>query len=57
MIRPDSRNCHHIAISEITTTNLKLLSEQERVEEIAEMIGGKDLSDTALQHAKQLLNN
>ncbi|SFS57112.1 DNA repair protein RecN (Recombination protein N) [Zhouia amylolytica] len=39
-----------------TTTNLKRLSEEERVFEIAEMLGGKDVSTSALQHAKQLLN-
>jgi DNA repair protein RecN (Recombination protein N) len=40
-----------------TKSNLKQLSFQERVNEIAEMIGGKDLSETALNHAKELLSN
>ncbi|EAQ41008.1 DNA repair protein RecN [Polaribacter sp. MED152] len=40
----------------ITTTNLKQLSNEERVVEIAEMLSGKDISDSALTHAKELLN-
>ncbi|CAL2101153.1 DNA repair protein RecN [Tenacibaculum sp. 190130A14a] len=40
----------------ITESNLKLLSTQERVEEIAEMLSGKDFSESALTHAKELLN-
>jgi len=40
----------------ITTTNLKELSSEERIFEIAEMLSGKDISDTALTHAKELLN-
>jgi DNA repair protein RecN (Recombination protein N) len=40
-----------------TKSNLKHLSYQERVNEIAEMIGGKELSDTALNHAKELLSS
>ena len=43
-------------IKGITTTNLKLLSSDERVREIAEMLSGKDISDSALTHAKELLN-
>lgn len=37
-------------------TQLKELSENERVEEIAEMLGGKNITSTAIEHAKQLLN-
>jgi DNA repair protein RecN (Recombination protein N) len=40
----------------ITTTNLKQLSAEERIIEIAEMLSGKEISDTALTHAKELLN-
>ena len=40
----------------ITTTNLKELSSEERIFEIAEMLSGKEISDTALTHAKELLN-
>ena len=37
-------------------TKMKQLSERERIEEIAEMLGGKNISSTAIEHAKQLLN-
>jgi DNA repair protein RecN (Recombination protein N) len=39
-----------------TTTNLKQLSTDERIVEIAEMLSGKDISDSAILHAKELLN-
>jgi DNA repair protein RecN (Recombination protein N) len=39
-----------------TTTNLKQLSPEERIVEIAEMLSGKEISDSALIHAKELLN-
>ncbi|PHR73993.1 MAG: DNA repair protein RecN [Lutibacter sp.] len=39
-----------------TITQLKRLSSEERVNEIAEMLGGKSLTDSALAHAKELLN-
>ena len=41
---------------ETTVSELKLLSQNERVVEIAEMLSGKDISDSALNHAKALLN-
>ncbi|GGD37277.1 DNA repair protein RecN [Muriicola marianensis] len=40
----------------ITRTKMKKLSTEERVVELAEMLGGKTLSDSAMAHAKQLLN-
>ncbi|MGG8495115.1 DNA repair protein RecN [Tenacibaculum sp. TC6] len=40
----------------VTTSNLKLLTYDERVAEIAEMLSGKDFSESALLHAKELLN-
>ena len=43
-------------VNHITTTNLKQLSEDERIVEIAEMLSGKSISDTALTHARELLN-
>jgi DNA repair protein RecN (Recombination protein N) len=43
-------------INGVTTTNLKHLSMEERVVEIAEMLSGKDISDSALTHAKELLS-
>ncbi|WP_075343271.1 DNA repair protein RecN [Tenacibaculum agarivorans] len=40
----------------ITTSNLKQLTKEERIVEIAEMLSGKDISESALTHAKELLN-
>ncbi|MBX2829509.1 MAG: DNA repair protein RecN [Flavobacteriaceae bacterium] len=40
----------------ITTTHIKELTLEDRVIEIAQMIGGNTLSDSAIAHAKQLLN-
>ncbi len=39
-----------------TISELKLLSNDERIKEIAEMLSGKEISDSALNHAKALLN-
>lgn len=44
-------------ISGKTKSNLKQLSYEERINEIAEMIGGKDLTESAINHAKELLNS
>ncbi len=44
-------------INNTTITQLRLLNDNDRVREIAEMIGGKDISDSALTHAKSLLFN
>ncbi|WP_420322814.1 DNA repair protein RecN [Flagellimonas sp.] len=41
--------------AEGTTTHMKKLSSDERISELAEMLGGKALSESALAHAKQLL--
>ena len=41
---------------EKTISELKLLSSEERIVEIAEMLSGKDISESALNHAKALLN-
>lgn len=41
---------------ETTVSELKLLNVDERVIEIAEMLSGKDISDSAMNHAKSLLN-
>lgn len=38
-----------------TSTHMKELSGDERVQELAEMLGGKSLSESALAHARQLL--
>lgn len=38
-----------------TKTKIKLLDKEERILEIAEMLGGKTITETAVNHAKQLL--
>ena len=43
-------------VSGVTTTNLKVLNPEERIVEIAEMLSGKAISETAITHAKELLN-
>lgn len=39
-----------------TLSELKLLSKEERVMEIAQMLSGSNVSESALNHAKELLN-
>ncbi len=39
----------------VTRSSMKLLSNEERVTELAQMLGGKEISESALAHAKQLL--
>lgn len=39
-----------------TISELNLLTQEERIQQIAEMLSGKDITDSALQHAKALLN-
>jgi DNA repair protein RecN (Recombination protein N) len=43
-------------IKNATVTSLKKLSHEERIDEIAQMLGGKKLSASAIAHANQLLN-
>jgi len=40
-----------------TFTKINQLEETQRVEEIARMLGGKDLTNVILQHAEELLKN
>jgi DNA repair protein RecN (Recombination protein N) len=42
--------------SEQTKSELKLLSPDERITEIAQMLSGSTITESALQHAKELLN-
>ena len=56
-----SKGDHHFKVfkedkDKATLTNMKELSQDERVVELAEMLGGKELSDSAMAHARQLLN-
>lgn len=43
-------------MGENTVSELKLLNNNERINEIAEMLSGKDISDSARNHAKALLH-
>ncbi len=56
-----SKGDHHYKVYKeedgtVTNTKMKKLSQDERIVELAEMLGGKALSDSALAHARQLLN-
>ena len=44
------------SVAETTVSELVLLTQEERVAQIAEMLSGKDVSTSALEHAKALLN-
>jgi DNA repair protein RecN (Recombination protein N) len=44
------------SVAETTVSELVLLTQEERVVQIAEMLSGKDVSTSALEHAKALLN-
>ena len=39
-----------------TQSELKLLTQEERITEIAQMLSGANISESALNHAKELLN-
>lgn len=43
-------------VEEVTQTQLKRLNPEERIMEIAQMLGGSNSSSSAIEHAKQLLN-
>ncbi|RFN60115.1 DNA repair protein RecN [Marixanthomonas ophiurae] len=56
-----SKGAQHIKVykedvNNVTETHLKTLSQEDRIVEIAQMIGGKNVTDSALAHAKELLN-
>lgn len=56
-----SKGHHHYKVFKLdeagyTKTNMKKLSDTERVLEIAQMLGGKEVTDSAMAHAKELLN-
>ena len=51
---------HHYRVSKEeaktgTTSHMQELSPEERIEEIAQMLSGSDVSDAAIANAKQLL--
>lgn len=41
----------------VTSSQMKQITGEERIKEIAEMLGGKDISSSAMAHAKELLMN
>jgi DNA repair protein RecN (Recombination protein N) len=43
-------------VKNVTHTQLKKLNEEERILEIAQMLGGLSITESAMAHAKQLLN-
>ncbi|EAQ47792.1 DNA repair protein RecN [Leeuwenhoekiella blandensis] len=43
-------------IAQKTTTGIRVLTKEERIAELAEMLGGKASSEAAFDHARQLLN-
>ncbi len=43
-------------VNEVTRTRLRVLNEDERIVEIAQMIGGNNVTDAAIANAKELLN-
>ncbi|MGF1559767.1 MAG: DNA repair protein RecN [Flavobacteriaceae bacterium] len=56
-----SKGDHHFKVfktdeGNMTRTQMKQLHADDRVVELAEMLGGKNLSDSAIAHARQLLN-
>ena len=42
--------------SEITTSNVRQLTDQERTEEVARMLGGVNITDQTLAHAQEMLD-
>ena len=44
-------------VNDNTNTYIKKLNKEERIDELAEMLGGKQWSESAIQHAKELLIN
>jgi len=56
-----AKGSHHFKVfketkNESTFTQLKKLKPEERIQEVAQMLGGEEISETAIQHAKELLN-
>lgn len=47
---------YKVMIEQQTQSELKLLTKEERVAEIAQMLSGSTISDSAINHARELLN-
>lgn len=43
--------------SDLTRTRIDTLSEEKRVHEVARMLGGIDITDTSLEHAREMLKS
>jgi DNA repair protein RecN (Recombination protein N) len=43
------------AVEGVTLSNIRVLKSNERVEEIARMLGGLKITDTTLKHAAEML--
>lgn len=57
-----ARAHHHVVVSKgarggITSTDTRVVRDDERVQEIARMLGGDEASETGLAHARELLVN
>lgn len=44
------------SLNNITSTNVSLLANDERINEIARMLGGQDITSVVKKHAKEMLN-
>lgn len=51
-----SKETHTLKEKQQTKTTIKALNSEERVDEIARMLGGVKLTDATYQHAKEMLN-
>ena len=56
-----SKGLYHYKVFKVegdtkTDTRIKMLEPEQRIVELAEMLGGKDLSESAIAHARELLN-
>jgi DNA repair protein RecN (Recombination protein N) len=56
-----AKGLHHFNVYKhenlgITSTRVKKLNNEQRIEEIAKMLSGDKISSSALIHAKELLN-
>ncbi|MEC4050554.1 DNA repair protein RecN [Flavobacterium sp. SUN046] len=52
----DHFEVYKVVDTEQTRTELRLLSKEQRIQEIAKMLSGANVSESALNHAKELLN-
>lgn len=58
-LNDSERNTKHFRVSKDIQAGTKItqLDEQERITELARMLGGEEISESALQHARSLLQN